>query len=135
MKEPRSPCYNCEHRDKDKDSERCSNCERRLAYARSMFMIPEEEERTVKKEQSDNNQLIHLNNHLFDEIRRWSNEGLKGDKLREEIDRAKSVSNVAAQIINNANLALKAQIALNDGLIKRAPKMLGIVSSVVGTDE
>jgi len=98
-------------------------------------MIPEEEERTVKKERSDNNQLIDLNDRLFDEMRRLSNEGLKGDKLREEIDRAKSVSNVAAQIINNANLALKAQIALNDGLIKRAPKMLGIVSSVVGTDE
>ena len=76
------------------------------------------------------NQLIDLNDHLFAEMERLSDENLAGDKLREEIERAKSVSSVAAQIINNAGLALKGQIAINDGLINRAPKMLGIVSGV-----
>jgi len=76
------------------------------------------------------NQLIDLNDHLFAEIERLSDENLKGDKLTEEVGRAKSVSNVAAQIINSANLCLKAQIAINDGLINRAPRMLGVVSSI-----
>ena len=76
------------------------------------------------------NKLIDLNNHLFAEMERLSDEDLKGDELQEEICRAKSVSNVAAQIINNANLALKAQIAINDGLTKRAPQMLGVESGV-----
>ena len=76
------------------------------------------------------NQLIDLNDHLFAEIERLSDANLKGDKLTEEVGRAKSVSNVAAQIINNANLCLKAQIAINDGLINRAPRMLGVVSSI-----
>lgn len=76
------------------------------------------------------NKLIDLNDHLFCELERLSDEDLKGEQLKEEISRAKSVSNVAAQIINNASLALKGQIAINDGLIKRAPQMLGIVSGV-----
>ena len=79
------------------------------------------------------NQLIDLNNHLFAEMERLSDEDLKGDALNEEIGRAKSVSNVAAQIINNASLALKAQMAINDGLINAAPKMIGVVSSVEGS--
>jgi len=79
--------------------------------------------------------LIDLNDHLFAEIERLSDANLKGDKLTEEVGRAKSLSNVAAQIINNANLCLKAQIAINDGLINRAPKMLGVVSGVGGLDE
>lgn len=72
------------------------------------------------------NKLIDLNNHLFAEIERLSDEDLKGDELAQEITRAKAVSNVATQIINNGQLALKGQIAINDGIIKRAPKMLGI---------
>jgi len=76
------------------------------------------------------NKLIDLNNHLFAEVERLSDEDLKGEALQEEICRAKSVSNVAAQIINNASLALKAQIAINDGLIDSAPQMLGIGSGV-----
>ena len=81
------------------------------------------------------NKLIDLNNHLFAQMVRLSDEDLKGDELKEEVGRAKSVSNVAAQIINNANLALKAQVAINDGLIKAAPKMLGVVSSFEGVED
>jgi len=72
------------------------------------------------------NKLIDLNNHLFAQLERLSDEDVRGDELNEEIGRAKSVSNVVAQIINNANLALKAQMAINDGLIKRVPQMLGV---------
>lgn len=72
------------------------------------------------------NKLIDLNDHLFAEMERLSDEDLKGDELREELSRAKSISSVATQIIMNARLALDAQRVINDGLIKNPPKMLGI---------
>jgi len=72
------------------------------------------------------NKLINLNDHLFAQLERLSDENLTGDKLTEEINRAKSVSGVASQIIGNARLALDAQIAINEGLIQSPPQMLGI---------
>lgn len=72
------------------------------------------------------NKLSDLNNHLFAEIERLSEETLKGDELTEEIERAKAVTGVASQIISNAKLVLDAQKALSDGLIssKSFPMML-----------
>ena len=72
------------------------------------------------------NKLIDLNNHLFAQIERLSDEDVKGEALTEEIERSRAIGNIAMQIISNANLALKAQIAINDGLIKTAPQMLGM---------
>jgi len=72
------------------------------------------------------NKLIDLNNHLFMQLERLGDEDLKGKELIEEINRAKALSNVSNQIIQNGRLALNAQMAINDGLVKRAPKMLGI---------
>lgn len=74
------------------------------------------------------NKLIDLNNHLFAQMERLSDEDLKGDGLTEEIKRAKSIGFVASQIIGNAKLALDAHKAINDGLIKTAPAMLGMKS-------
>ena len=54
------------------------------------------------------NQLIDLNNHLFETLNRLNSSELKGDSLKEEMSRAHAVASVAAQIISNANLALKA---------------------------
>ena len=72
------------------------------------------------------NKLIDLNNHLFAEMERLSDEDLKGDELTREVVRAKAVSSIASQIINNGRLVLSGQVAINDGLIKRPPKMLGL---------
>ena len=55
------------------------------------------------------NKLTDLNNHLFAELERLSDEDLKGEQLLEEIERAKAVTGVATQIISNASLALKAE--------------------------
>lgn len=55
------------------------------------------------------NKLSDLNNHLFAELERLSDEDLKEEKLLDEIERAKAITSVASQIINNANLALKAE--------------------------
>lgn len=72
------------------------------------------------------NKLIHLNNHMFEQMERLCDHDLKGDALTVELNRSKGVSNLAAQIINNAKLALEAHKAINDGLIKSAPEMLGM---------
>ena len=72
------------------------------------------------------NKLIHLNNHLFSQMERLCDEDLTGDNLTVELNRSKGVSNLAAQIINNAKLALEAHKAINDGLIKSSPEMLGM---------
>lgn len=55
------------------------------------------------------NSMSDLNNHLFAELERLSDEDLKGEELTEEIERAKAVTSVATQIISNATLVLKAE--------------------------
>ena len=70
------------------------------------------------------NKLTDLNNHLFCQLERLSDEETTGDKLAEEIKRAKAVAGIASNIISNAQLVLDAQKALNDGLIRRAPLMM-----------
>ena len=72
------------------------------------------------------NKLSDLNDHLFAEIERLGDEDLKGEMLVNEIARAKAVSGVATHIIGNARLVLNAMTAVNDGLIKSPPKMLGL---------
>jgi hypothetical protein len=72
------------------------------------------------------NKLHHLNDHLFAEIERLGDEDLRGEALQQEINRAKAVSNVATQIIANARLAVQAMEAINEGLIRKPPEMLGL---------
>jgi len=55
------------------------------------------------------NTLADLNNHLFAQLERLSEEDLKGENLIEEINRAKAVNQVATQIINNGSLILDAK--------------------------
>ena len=76
-----------------------------------------------------NNKLIDLNDHLFAEMDRLTNKALAGEALKEEINRAKAVSNLATQIIFNARLALDAQVAVKKNLIKNPVKMLGLEGS------
>lgn len=72
------------------------------------------------------NTLGDLNNHLFAQLERLSDEELTGDKLKEELDRAKSITGVASQIISNGHLVLKAMKISEEKLDAdtRVPKML-----------
>lgn len=72
------------------------------------------------------NTLSDLNNHLFAEMERLSDEDLKGEELDTEIERAKAVSGIAQQIIANGVLALKAEQYKSDSMSADAqiPKFL-----------
>lgn len=54
------------------------------------------------------NRLVDLNNHLFAQIERLSEEGLTAEKIESEVTRANAIVAVSEQIIENADLALKA---------------------------
>ena len=71
------------------------------------------------------NKLVDLNNHLFEELERLNDEELKGEALQEE--RAKTMATVAQTIINNGELALKAQKHFDEyGKADHIPDMLQI---------
>jgi hypothetical protein len=55
------------------------------------------------------NQLIDLNNHLFAQLERLGEEGIKHSDLKIEIDRSKAMSSLSSQVVNNARLALDAK--------------------------
>lgn len=54
------------------------------------------------------NKLTDLNNHLFAQLERLSDENTKGKALTEEIERARALTGVSNQIINNAKVVLEA---------------------------
>lgn len=72
------------------------------------------------------NKLLDLNNHLFAQLERLSDENTKGEDLKEEIFRARAVTGIAKEIISNAQLALDAQVAMREQGLVTLPKMLGI---------
>ena len=53
------------------------------------------------------NKLADLNNHLFAQLERLSDEELKGEDLKIEQERAKSISLISKNIIDNAKLTLE----------------------------
>ena len=71
------------------------------------------------------NQLIDLNDSLFSQMDRLTSENLDEKGLQKEILRSKAVSNLAAQIIQNAKLALDGAKAIKAGQVDGDTLMLG----------
>lgn len=93
------------------------------------YFIPRPDSQKAKNYQKGvkmSNQLSDLNNSLFAQLDRLNNNDLSGDALSIEITRAKAICNVSTEIIKTADLSLKAHTALNTGIKRPAPKMLGI---------
>ncbi len=59
------------------------------------------------------NNLSDLNTQLFSCLERLNNEALTGKDLCSEIERSRAVTSVAQTIINNATLAVNAQVAIS----------------------
>lgn len=55
------------------------------------------------------NKLADLHNHLFAQLERLGDEDLKGDELKDEINRSKALTSVAREIVSNGRLALDAE--------------------------
>lgn len=55
------------------------------------------------------NKSIDLNNHLFEQLERLNDEELKGEDLKEEIERSKAIADISKQIIENNQLVLESQ--------------------------
>lgn len=53
------------------------------------------------------NKLSDLNNHLFAQLERLSDEDLSTEQLEMEMKRAKSINGVAKNIIDNAKVTLE----------------------------
>jgi hypothetical protein len=72
------------------------------------------------------NTLGDLNNHLFAQLERLSDEELKGDDLKEEIKRARAVTSIASQIVAAGHLVLNAKKAAENSteVDPKIPKML-----------
>ncbi len=54
------------------------------------------------------NKLSDLNNHLFAQLERLGDEDLSSEKIADEVKRSRAITDVAEQIISNADLQLKA---------------------------
>lgn len=54
------------------------------------------------------NRLGDLNNHLFAQLERLSEEGLSPEQIEQEVKRADAIVSVSDQIVGNAGLQLKA---------------------------
>lgn len=113
---------------------RAFNCEKCGIYlASETFQERKKKEKQHHKQTTtggnymtdDRNQLIDLNDSLFKQMNRLTDENLNKEGLQKEINRSKAVSNLAAQIIQNARLALDGAKAIKAGLADQGTLMLG----------
>ncbi|AZZ92784.1 hypothetical protein EUZ85_19470 [Hahella sp. KA22] len=71
------------------------------------------------------NKLSDLNDHLFAQIERLSDESIDDATLEKELKRTGAITSVAKEIVANARLVLDAEIKLSDmPLTSSKPKLL-----------
>lgn len=72
------------------------------------------------------NRLSDLNDHLFAQLERLSDENLTGENLDREARRGEAIVAVADQIIRNAGLQLQAAKLLSDNGLDPTPHLAQI---------
>lgn len=71
------------------------------------------------------NKLTDLNNHLFAQLERLGDEDITGDKLLEEIERAKAIAGVSKNILEIGSLTIRAaELMVEAGKDVNLPQML-----------
>ncbi|SHO50114.1 hypothetical protein [Anaerocolumna xylanovorans] len=75
------------------------------------------------------NTLTDLNNHLFAELERLSDEDLDEEAVKKEVQRSKAITSVAKVIVENGKLALDTmkhmdEYGYNKGKEVKVPEML-----------
>lgn len=68
--------------------------------------------------------LADLNRYLFEQLDRLNDDKLRGEDLKNEIERARSVSGVAKVAIDNARLVLTVQKSYDLEIGTEKPKLL-----------
>lgn len=69
------------------------------------------------------NKLVDLNNHLFGQLERLTEEDLSAEKIEQEVKRAEAIVAVSEQIIKNADLTLKAAVLFTNHGDKAKPML------------
>jgi len=60
------------------------------------------------------NTLTDLNNHLFEELERLNDDELTGEEIEKELKRAEGMTKIATQIVQNAELAYKTMVHMDE---------------------
>lgn len=82
------------------------------------------------------NHLADLNNHLFAQLERLSEEGLTAEKVEVEVKRTDAMVALSEQIIRNTDTTLKAaQLVANHGdrFIRMLPAVFSETRQIEGT--
>jgi hypothetical protein len=77
------------------------------------------------------NKLSDLNDHLFAQMERLSEEGLTAEQIELEARRGESMVNVADQIIRNAELTFKAATFVAQHGDRYRPALSGLIGKAV----
>lgn len=73
------------------------------------------------------NKLSDLNNHLFAQLERLGDEDLKGDELKEEVERGKTIAAVSKEIVSNAKLTLDVALKYDEMSLSARQHVDGIL--------
>lgn len=77
------------------------------------------------------NKLSDLNDHLFAQMERLSEEGLTAEQIQQEAKRGESMVSVADQIIRNAELTFKAATFVATHGDRYRPALSGLIGKAV----
>jgi len=74
------------------------------------------------------NNLTDLNNHLFEQLKRVSDDKLSADDLAHEVERSQVMVSISGQVLKGASLSLEAaklvQSVREDGVALQLPPVL-----------
>lgn len=77
------------------------------------------------------NKLSDLNDHLFAQLERLSEEGLSAEQIEQETKRSEAMVSVSEQIIRNADLTFKAATFVAQHGDRYRPALSGLIGKAV----